>query len=222
MGSLPNVWKFPSSYKYCLLFKLGGLQLKAKAFAVVGCAALSVVAAVAAPASAADQLLPPHKRVIATDDGWRVTVGGDREVVNVVRSINAALTTREAIVTNRAFATLGGSGAPIKSVTLKSGYQIGCNVNLNTAGTGASTTIGGTNLTVSPFVNVSVEPGQVVDLNLGEKDIRNGFGSINIHGLDVHVDSCLGMASLRSYSIVKVSTQATDDLVAVYGKIVNF
>lgn len=200
-------------------------------------AALSLVGLAGGTAGAEIVRLPAHEQSITTPDGWQVAVGHRDEIVNRVVPLNGIGTTREVFVTNQAYGKLGGGGAPLEGAVLKTGYHLGCAVNITSVTLGASVTAGispgiiispsiptptvgatiGPNLSVAPSFTVAMAPGQVVDLPLGEKPLQGPEAFITNRDAHVKVDGCAGQASIRSYAIIAVKSSAADDSVAVYG-----
>lgn len=201
-------------------------------------AALSVVGLGAGAAGAEVLRLPAHEQSITTPDGWRLSVGHRDEVANRVPPLNGIGTTREVFITNQAYGGIGGAGAALQGVVLKTGYHLGCAVNITGITLGAQVSAGitpgitvtpsipvpvvganiGPTLSVSPSFTVSLTPGQVVDLPLGEKPLAGPEAFITNRDAHVKLDGCAGPASIRSYAIIAVKSAAADDSVAVYGE----
>ncbi|MEU1983644.1 MspA family porin [Nocardia sp. NPDC019395] len=200
-------------------------------------AALSAVGLLAGEAGAEVLRLPAHEQSISTPDGWRVAVGHRDETANRVPPLNGIGTTREVFVTNQAYGRLGGAGSQLEGAVLKTGYHLGCAVDIGSVTLGASVTAGispgisispsiptptvganiGPTLSVAPSFTVNLDLGQVVDLPLGEKPLGNSEAFITNRDAHVKLDGCAGPASIRSYAIIAVKSATADDSVAVYG-----
>ncbi|MFI5719891.1 MspA family porin [Nocardia sp. NPDC051750] len=200
-------------------------------------AALTAVGLSGGSAQAEVLELPAHERSISTPDGWAVTVGHHTESANRVLPLNSVGTTREVFVTNQAYGKLAGSGTALQGVVLKTGYHLGCGMNITDITLGASVSAGispgieitpsmpmptvganiGPSVSVQPSFSVSLKPGQVVDLPLGEKEVQGPEAFITNRDAHVKIDGCIAPASIRSYAIVAVKSAAADDSVAVYG-----
>lgn len=181
--------------------------------------------------------LPAHEQAITTPDGWEATVGHKAEAANRVAPLNSIGTTREVFVTNQAYGELGGAGSELQGAVLKTGYHLGCGMNITDITLGASVSAGispgitinpsipvptvganiGPSVSVDPSFSVSLTPGQVVDLPLGEKAVEGPEAFITNRDVHVKIDGCLAPASIRSYAIIAVKSAAADDSVAVYG-----
>ncbi|MGQ4599111.1 MspA family porin [Nocardia sp. R6R-6] len=200
-------------------------------------AVLSVVGSSAGTARAEMLVLPSHEQTISTPDGWRVTVGHQAETANRVLPLNSVGTTREVFVTNQAYGKLAGAGSAMQGAVVKTGYHLGCGMNITDITVGATVSVGispgiviepsiptptvganiGPNASVAPSFSVSLTPGQVVDLPLGEKAIQGSEAFVTHRDAHVKIDGCIAPASIRSYTIVAVKSDVADDSVAVYG-----
>jgi hypothetical protein len=200
-------------------------------------AALSVVGLAGSVAGAEILRLPAHEQSITTPDGWRITAGHRDETANRVLPLNGIGTTREVFITNQAYGQIGGAGSPLQGVVLKTGYHLGCAVNITSLTLGAQVSAGitpginitpsiptpvvgatiGPTLSLAPSFTVSLVPGQVVDLPLGEKPLAGSEAFITNRDAHVKLDGCAGPASIRSYAIIALKSAAADDSVAVYG-----
>ncbi|MGI5216458.1 MspA family porin [Nocardia sp. CA-290969] len=200
-------------------------------------AVLGIIGSAGGEAGAEVVRLPGHEQSITTPDGWNITVGHRDEVVNRVVPLNGIGSTREVFATNQAFGELGGSGTPLAGVVLKTGYHLGCAVNITGVTLGATVSAGispgivitpsipmptvganiGPSLSVAPSFSVALAPGQVVDLPLGEKVLAGPEAFITNRDAHVKIDGCVGHASIRSYAIIAAKSAAADDSVAVYG-----
>ena len=109
------------------------------------------------------------------------------------------------------------------------GFHVGCNTSFD------SVTVGGSagptaQLSVSypPAVVVgaqamgnisaSFRPGSIVDIPFGTKQMAGDKAGIELDGVHVKVDGCVGPVAVRAYTRVAISTAANDTTVHVYGK----
>ncbi|WP_169814355.1 MspA family porin [Nocardia mexicana] len=208
-------------------------------------AAVSAAMAVAAPQACADVLqLAPHEQSVTMPDGWELTVGHQQESGNRVAPLNVIGSTREVFVTNQSYGGVGGSGSALKGVVLKAGYHLGCAVDITSVTLGVQFSAGfqpgitispttpmgvtalpspsatvaiGPSAAVTPTFSVTLTPGQVVDLPMGEKPLEGPKAYITNRDAHVKMDGCIGPAAIRSYTIVAAQSSAADDSVAVYG-----
>ncbi|MBF6171643.1 MspA family porin [Nocardia blacklockiae] len=201
-------------------------------------AALGAALIAGAPNGSAEVLpLPSHEDSVAMADGWQLRVGHRDEVTDRVLPLNGIGTTREVFATNQAYGSIGGSGTALQGVVLRTGYHVGCAVDLKTVTLGASVTAGftpgiqinpsiptptvgatlGPTASVAPKFDVTLQPGKIVDLPTGEKPLEGTRAFITTRNAHVHVDGCLGPASIRSYTIIAAKSAEVDDSVAVYG-----
>jgi hypothetical protein len=170
-------------------------------------------------------------------DGWGLTVGQQDEQADRVLPLNGIGTTREVFVTNQAYGSVGGSGSHLEGVVLRTGYNIGCAVDLTTINLGATVSLGftpgtiinadlptptvgadlGPTASIAPTFSVTLEPGKVVDIPLGEKPLQGPKAFITSRNAHIHIDGCTGPASIRSYTIMAAKSAEADDSVAVYG-----
>ncbi|MFI6776076.1 MspA family porin [Nocardia sp. NPDC050412] len=187
------------------------------------------------PGSHAEVLsMAPHEKTYASPNGVSFTVGHQNEEVNRVPSLNAIGTTREVFVTNWAYGEVNGPA----SGTMKTGYHIGCAVDLSGIKFGMSAKAGfepgfqidpgipTPTLTakLGPYIggeatlSVDLKPGTVADVQLGEKKLVNGIRAAAI-SRDFHLvlNGCIGPASIRAYNTVVVESPQVSDGGAVFG-----
>lgn len=209
-------------------------------------AVAAAVLAVGIPTAHADVLnLPAHEQTITMPDGWQLTVGHRDESANRVPPLNSIGSTREVFVTNQAYGKLAGAGSKLKGVILQTGYHLGCAVNITNVQVGATFSAGftpgvivspvtvvpgigiaptpsitgniGPTASIAPTFNVTLTPGQVVDLPMGKKTLEGPEAFVTNRDAHVKLDGCVGPASIRSYAIVAAQSATADDSVAVYG-----
>ena len=201
-------------------------------------AAAADILAVGVPTAHADVIsIAPHEQSITMPDGWQLKVGQHDEQANRVLPLNGIGTTREVFVTNQAYGSVGASGSPLAGVVLRTGYNVGCAVDLTTITLGATVSLGitpgiviaagiptptvganiGPTASIAPSFNVTLQPGKVVDVPLGEKPLTGTKAFVTSRNAHLHIDGCAGPASIRSYTIMAAKSSEADDSVAVYG-----
>lgn len=173
-------------------------------------AVLAVVASVAtAPAGNAEVVsLPPHEKSFQSADGPVFVVGSRDELVNKVPPLNLAGTVREVFLSGVAYSAVDtGEGGE-----LHVGYHVGCWAEFTGANAGTGTT------QESLGLDVSVLPGQVVDVPLVEKTIVPGVpGRVSYHDVHLVINGCIGPAVVRQYAEIQMKSDAVDERGVVYG-----
>lgn len=214
---------------------------KRRAGAVAGLAAVSAVALSSMGAGgAAAGALPGGFTTQTLADGTKVSVQLKDEFVTIARSGAANATTRNAWVSGKVIVTVNGANASGGDVN--AGYLVGCQVDFSgggnvggsatpfaldagnfdpsTAGGGAS---GG--VTLAPGVAKFIP---VIDSGLGKYNgsdsadtsfsFKGNRGGIAYSQETFQVNGCAGYASAKAAIQVKVSTDAVDGYVTLYGK----
>ncbi|MEC3958502.1 MspA family porin [Nocardia sp. CDC153] len=187
--------------------------------AVLGCAQ---------PAGADIITLPSHERTYQSTFG-SFTVGDRDEFINRIAPLNQVGTTREALVSNMAYARVDG----IAGGQLKTGYHVGCSVTLPNGNVGVipqayvptvdvpgspapTVHIIGPNIQVPMSVNLA--PGEVKDLEIATKDLIPGKTvQVIIRDFHIAVNQCAGPVSIRQYTYIYAKSAETDDSGAVFG-----
>lgn len=215
---------------------------------VAAAAAIASVSAVALASlgagNAAAGKLPGGFTTQTLADGTKVTVQLKDEFVTRARSGAANATTRNVWTSGKVLVTVGGSGATGGSVN--AGYIVGCQVDLSdggSAGSGGSLGYEPNDGSVPPFNNsdtnvaptgsISLAPGAakfipVLDSGVGKynagetADSTFSFagkrGGIAYSQETFQVNGCAGYASAKASVTVKVSTDAVDGYVTLYGR----
>lgn len=171
--------------------------------------------------------------VLATPDGWTLTVSGKDESLEPVASLTGSAVSREYLVDGTFVGTITGGGTTkLTGGTLEAGYQIGCGITQDTVesytSAGASPGIGipfisGTifpifiGLTASQTLKVALKPGTVNIVSVGKKSFKGSKSRVSITGFRVKIDGCAGQSFIRSYATFTASTDNTDDVVTYYG-----
>ncbi|MEH3154602.1 MAG: MspA family porin [Gordonia paraffinivorans] len=209
----------------------------AAGIAAVSAVALSSMGAGAAAAGA----LPGGFTTQTLADGTKVSVQLKDEFVTIARSGAANATTRNAWVSGKVIVTVNGANASGGDVT--AGYLVGCQVDFSgggSVGSGGALAVGGSNLAivpgdtnVTPNGSVTLAPGvakfvPVLDSGVGkyngtdEADTSFSFkgnrGGIAYSQETFQVNGCAGYASAKAAISVKVSTDAVDGYVTLYGR----
>ncbi|MFT3660935.1 MAG: MspA family porin [Gordonia sp. (in: high G+C Gram-positive bacteria)] len=69
-----------------------------------------------------------------------------------------------------------------------------------------------------PSISTTLRPGTIADVPFGSKQMAGALAGIELDGVHVKVDGCLGPVAVRAYTRVVISTAANDTTVHVYGK----
>jgi len=188
-----------------------------------------------APAANAAQL-PPHERSYTAPDDAQFTVGHRDHQVRPAGSLNLMPTNRDIFVDNTFYGRITeGSGL------LKAGYLVACAVDLTAqldlsaeAGVdadlraglslGAESLVPGLDLGAGPYlgaglgVDVSLSPGKVVDLPVGERELTAGAdGYLYSRDRHIHVEGCGGPLTIQPYALITVDTTQVSADGAVLG-----
>lgn len=183
------------------------------------------VADVAPPPVGAVPSGPPG--TVVTPDGWQLTVAARDEFQVAVAPLTTALSSREYLVAATFVGSVTGSGSsPLSGGTLEVGYQIGCGISLNVVKLNGSvgitpsvtpTGLGNTRLPVTAQIEVFPQPGEIITVQLTQKDFTGTDPRVTVKDVHVKIDGCIGQSFLRSYAVLTSSTEAADDIVAYYG-----
>lgn len=165
--------------------------------------------------------------VVVTPDGWELTVAARDEFQVPVAPLTTALSSREYLVAATFTGSVQGSGtSTLKGGTLEVGYQIGCGISLNVVKLNGSigitpsvtpTGLGNTRIPVTAQIEVFPQPGEVITVQLTQKDFEGTDPRVTVKDVHVKIDGCIGQSFLRSYAILTSSTDTADDIVAYYG-----
>lgn len=165
--------------------------------------------------------------VVVTPDGWELTVAARDEFQVPVAPLTTALSSREYLVAATFTGSVQGSGtSTLEGGTLEVGYQIGCGISLNVVKLNGSigitpsvtpTGLGNTRIPVTAQIEVFPQPGEVITVQLTQKDFEGTDPRVTVKDVHVKIDGCIGQSFLRSYAILTSSTDTADDIVAYYG-----
>ncbi|MEV6070812.1 MspA family porin [Nocardia sp. NPDC052001] len=191
----------------------------------------SGIALCSSPTAQADVItMPAHERTYPSPFG-SFTVGNRTESVNRIAPLNQVGTTREALVSNVAYGRVDG----VAGGQLKTGYHVGCSVNLLNGNLGAipqvyaptanipivpdpglGLAVIGPNIQVPMSVNLS--PGEVKDIPVADKDLLPGKEvQIVIRDFHIAVNQCTGPVSIRQYTYLYAKSAEVDDSGGVFG-----
>ena len=164
---------------------------------------------------------------VLTPDGWELTVAARDEYQVAVAPLTTALSSREYLVAATFTGSVKGSGTSgLAGGTLEVGYQIGCGISLNvvklngSVGITPSVTPTGmvnTRIPVTAQIEVFPQPGEVITVQLTQKEFEGTDPRVTVKDVHVKIDGCIGQSFLRSYAILTSSTDTADDIVAYYG-----
>ena len=164
---------------------------------------------------------------VVTPDGWELTVSARDEFQVAVAPLTTALSSREYLVAATFVGSIAGAGgSPLSGGTLEVGYQIGCGISLNVVKLNGSigippsvtpTGLGNTRLPVTAQIEVFPQPGEIINVQLLQKDFTGTDPRVTVKDVHVKIDGCIGQSFLRSYAVLTSSTETADDIVAYYG-----
>ncbi|MGE2715114.1 MspA family porin [Mycolicibacterium litorale] len=180
---------------------------------------------------------PPDSGIVAsappgvatTPDGWILTVTATDETQRPVAPLTTAVTSREYLAGGTFTGIVDGAGSTeLDGGTLVVGYQIGCGIALDKVTLGGGVSLGGFDLFplpdsvdldagVSGSIEVTLRPGEVLDIEVTEKEFSGTTTRVTLKDVHIAIDGCAGQSFLRSYAILTSSTTHTDDIVAYYG-----
>lgn len=194
-----------------------------------------LAAAVAGSGAASAALLPSPNHVVTktTIDGMTAQASLVNVTVNTVPNLAQSPWTREAFIDATAIGQVDGEGAAdLKSGVLKTGVEVGCNTDVSSgiqtgsstsAGPSASVTISptpsvdlGANASLGQSVLVTLKPGMITSVPIGERTLDGPIGAADLSGIHVSVDDCLGPVSVRLYATFTTSGHIADTVVTVY------
>lgn len=173
--------------------------------------------------------LAPHEKTADTPSGMSATVGHFDNAVNPVAPMNFMPTSREAYVDNTSYGRINGGTGKIRT-----GVFVACAVDLDVKFTvsgkagvdldaSAGVSIGTTGVTpsasvdISPEIggsvgfNLSITPGKIADIKLGEKQIpAGGTGYIVTRDYRITADGCGGPLTVQTYTIIEATSPESD------------
>ncbi|MFI5783362.1 MspA family porin [Nocardia sp. NPDC051570] len=185
----------------------------------------------AVPASAQPVALAPHERVDTTPTGTQFTVGHKDETIEQVPALNQTPTSLEMFVGNTSYGHITGPGTG----TLKTGYLLGCAVNLTAVSVGLLGQLGiapgltlgggvapsitiGPQLDAGPELTVTLAPGAIADVQGDTRPLTPDTAEYLTHrNTHLMLNGCLGGAAIRSYTTITITTPETNDGDTIYG-----
>ncbi|GAB0108660.1 MspA family porin [Nocardia sp. JMUB6875] len=202
---------------------------------------MTVVVLIGAGSARAD-LLADKYGAFDTDDGWQVALYKTDEQLNRWPNLAATAFSREAFISMKAMARIGGKGsAPVLAGAVSAGIQIGCQIDVSSGmtigtalnlglnlGANGSLTIsnppavtlggnGGANAGVGPTISATLRPGTITSLTLDTKPLASAYGSTHLRELYVKTDGCGGYVSIRTFASVQVATPNANDSYSIFG-----
>ncbi|MCM6773280.1 MspA family porin [Nocardia sp. CDC159] len=168
--------------------------------------------------------LTPHEKTMGSAFG-SFTVGSRFETINRIPPLNLMGSTREALLSGISYGRIDGQAIGI----LKTGYHVGCAVNIGGGNIGTTPQITVTSpgsqsglpqvqVQAQPIISLSLAPGEVKEVPLGEKEMAPGRTvQIVIRDFHLTVNQCSGPVTLRHYAYVYTRSQDVDDSGAVFG-----
>ncbi|WP_084483767.1 MspA family porin [Nocardia anaemiae] len=207
------------------------------------CASLTAVALITvAPSASADASRSDrHELSVRTVDGRTLVVGHrDEEVVNATGP--GLIPTREAVVSNSAYAGITGSVFKnLKDAELIVGYHVGCAASLRSITASLGVDVGlvqpsllvitpqvfesesdrrsnvSPKIEVKPKITASLAAGTISDIVIEKISLKDHEPRIDIVRTSIKAEGCLTGLTLRSYVRVSAKSKIDDEMVAVYG-----
>lgn len=167
--------------------------------------------------------------VLATPDGYHLTVSARDETQQVIPPLTTALSSREYLVGATFNGSVKGTGGDKRiGGTLEVGYQIGCGIGLDSlniiGGVGIRASIlrtGGLspNFSAPIFgrVETDLTAGEVKQVAIDTKKFKGSDPRVSLTDLHIKIDGCVGQSYLRSYAVLTSSTESSDDVVTYLG-----
>ena len=169
-----------------------------------------------------------------TDDGWHLRVELTKMFINAVPNMAATAVTKEGFVTGQAIATIDGDGEmPVNTGEVILGVQVGCQVDLSGGGSlgisgGAGLGLGGggvlsgsVNAFIYPNATVTLQPGNIRTIVLGQWSLKGRTGETTVHDAHVKVDGCGGPVPIRFFAYAQIATDHGSDSVNTYADLLN-
>jgi MspA len=164
----------------------------------------------------------------ASPEGLTLTVTASKETQLAVNPLTTAISSREYLAGGTfTGAVKGAADTAVAGSTLEVGYQIGCGITADrvrlTASAGVSlqgSMFGlptGVSFPVVGTMEVALKPGEVTTAPVTRKEFKGTDVRVTAHDIHIKIDGCAGQSFLRSYAVLTIRTDVTDDVVAYYG-----
>lgn len=192
------------------------------------CMLVPIGAAPSAGAEPGDGLVASGPPVSTTSlDGWTLTVAAKDETQFSVPPLTTSLASREYLVGGTFTGSIAGSGgAKLTGGELEVGYQIGCGIDVSKirviGQAGITPGFGAAGLASVAFpilggVEVALNPGKVTAFAVTTKKFKSTAPRVTVGDYHVKLDGCVGQSYVRSYAILKSSTEKNDAIVTYEG-----
>jgi len=191
--------------------------------------AITPGAADAAPLPPPDGAVPSAEPALFTSpEGLTLTVTASKETQLAVNPLTTAISSRE-YLTGGTFtgAVKGAADTAFAGSTLEVGYQIGCGITADRVRLTASAGISlqgsmfglptGVGFPIVGTLEVALKPGDVTNAPVTRKEFKGTDVRVTVHDIHIKIDGCAGQSFLRSYAVLTIRTDVTDDVVAYYG-----
>ncbi len=190
-----------------------------------------------APGAADAAPLPPppdgavpsaEPAIFTSPEGLTLTITASKETQLAVNPLTTAISSRE-YLTGGTFtgAVTGAANTAVAGSTLEVGYQIGCGITADRVRLTASAGISlqgsvfgiptGVNFPIVGTLEVALKPGEVTNAPVTRKEFKGTDVRVTAHDIHIKIDGCAGQSFLRSYAVLTIRTDVTDDVVAYYG-----
>lgn len=205
-------------------------------------AALTMFAASAVTAQA--QGLPDSNLLDRTEDGWGIEVSTLDEEVNPVPNLAATAFSREAFVQFTGVGKINGQGSnPVTSASLTIGYQMGCQIDLSqgitlggSVGAGVGGGVGGlggiaggvgfgagggavgAGAGINGGLQFTLRPGGIVAVPMDSMALRGSEARLRVRNMHIKIDACGGPVTVRSFTLLSITTDFTHSSLATYGE----
>ncbi|GAA1482538.1 hypothetical protein GCM10009624_29780 [Gordonia sinesedis] len=218
------------------LFRTSAFSGSLTTLALAGVAATTAGVVGAGSAAAGPTVRLPGQVVTKTlKDGTKVTLTRSGETATISPSMGGTPLHRNVLVSGRYKVAASDKQA---SLSIGSGYIVGCQLTLGGAADGTATATGSyldasaATVEASTGAGITIGPGVTADYVINDIESKDSFGrpshsssvSFTGDGTVVYknqammVNGCAGYAQARSYAAVYVTTDTVSDTFYVYGK----
>ncbi|QNG17818.1 mspA family protein [Rhodococcus triatomae] len=145
--------------------------------------------------------LPGGERVVNAGD-VSVKIARNAESALISPSLAANGAGRVAWVTGDVFADVQGD---FEEATLKTGYIVGCQVDITGLEAGLSGGLSLSGADLSGSLSLPIKPGEVKFASIKSKKLKEpGVAAIQYKDAEIQVQGCGGYAQARAYTVVEV------------------